>query len=64
METISIPCPTDECDGTVTVTAEPINNGTEWSIEHRDGTPAVSCSNSCRPPAALEEPVKAELQAS
>ena len=63
MEEISIPCPTDGCDGTVTATAEPVMNGTQWQIEHRGESPAVSCSNNCKSPAELEEPVAAVLQA-
>ena len=64
METLSIPCPADDCGGTVTVTAEPIINGTVWAIQHHDDAPAVFCSQGCRSPVALEEPVKAALQAS
>ena len=63
MEQITIPCPTDACHGEVTATAEPINSGTEWAIQHRGDEPAVRCSNGCTSPAELEAPVKAALQA-
>jgi hypothetical protein len=63
MEEITIPCPTDGCEGTVEVTAEPVLNGTQWMIEHHGDTPAVHCSNGCRSPAELEQPVVDALQA-
>ena len=63
MEEITIPCPTDGCDGTVTATAEPVVNGTEWMIQHRGDEPSVQCSNTCRSPAELEQPVIFALQA-
>jgi predicted aldo/keto reductase-like oxidoreductase len=63
METITIPCPTDGCGGEVTVTAEPIISGTEWAIQYVDGEPAVRCSEGCKSPAELEEPVKGAMRA-
>jgi len=63
MEEITIPCPTDDCDGEVTVTAEPIMSGTGWAIQHVGQEPAVRCSRGCKPPLELEDPVKATLQA-
>jgi hypothetical protein len=63
MEEITIPCPTDGCEGSVTVTAEPVMNGTQWKVQHIGDTPAVTCSNSCKSPAELEQPVAAVLQA-
>ncbi|MBW8732595.1 MAG: hypothetical protein JF622_16965 [Terrabacter sp.] len=63
MEQISIPCPTEGCGGEVTVTAEPIMSGTEWSIQHLGDEPAVRCSKDCRSPVELEKPVKSALQA-
>ena len=63
MEQITIPCPTEGCDGEVTTTAEPILSGTEWAIQHLGGAPNVRCSQNCKSPAELEEPVKAALQA-
>ena len=63
MEQITIPCPTAGCHGEVTTTAEPILSGTEWSIQYLDDEPAVRCSEGCKSPAELEEPVKGALQA-
>jgi hypothetical protein len=63
MEEITIPCPTDGCDGEVTVTAEPIMSGTEWAIQLVGQEPAVRCSRGCKPPRELEDAVRATLQA-
>jgi predicted aldo/keto reductase-like oxidoreductase len=63
MEEITIPCPTEGCDGAVTTTAEPIMSGTEWSIQYVGDDPAVRCSKGCKSPVELEEPVKGALQA-
>jgi nicotinamide-nucleotide amidase len=63
METISFPCPTEGCSGTVTATAGPVLGGQEWAVRHVDGTPDVRCSESCTSPTDLEERVKAALQA-
>jgi hypothetical protein len=64
MQNIEIPCPTEGCRGVVQVQAQPIIQGTEWEILEVDGTPQVSCSEGCRTPAELCQPVKDELQAS
>lgn len=63
MEQITIPCPTDGCRGEVTTTAEPILSGTEWAIQYLGDEPAVRCSEGCKSPVQLEEPVKGALQA-
>lgn len=63
METISFPCPTEGCSGTVTATAEPVMAGQEWAVRHVDGTPDVRCSENCTSPTDLEERVRAALQA-
>jgi hypothetical protein len=63
MEEITIPCPTEGCDGEVTASAEPVLTGTEWAIQHLGDEPSVRCSKACKSPAELEEPVKGALQA-
>ena len=63
MDTLEIPCPTDGCPGIVHVEAEPIASGTEWEILRIDGSPQVRCTESCRSPEELYQPVKDELQA-
>ena len=63
MDVIKIPCPTDGCDGTVTVAAEPVSGGQLWAIEQSDGAPNLSCTERCRSPQELEAPVLAVLQA-
>ena len=63
MQRLEIPCPTDGCPGVVHVRAEPVVNGTEWEILEIDGAPDVACSEGCRTPQELAQPVKDELQA-